>query len=357
MTEREHEPAPDLGGPLAGAERPQRRWLRLLLIGVLVVVVVLVIRGLLGDIDWQQVREAIGLLSWWQLLLLLAGMLVRQFLNALPLSLFIPGCTPFRAMQNDQAAILMTTIAPPPSDIVTRLAMFTSWGIPASAGLAGTVMNTLSFYVIRFGTPLFAVLIMLIGGTFYLGEFIPAVLSGLVSATLLGVVWLAFRGEAFTVGLARRLGGIATRVKSSVDPEAWADWAKDFRGRVVDRVPYALPRSLLVLLAMVVVDATVLLLALRFVGVAPSEVPATTLLIAFLVAYPLTLFPFQGLGVLDAVVTASILAIDAGADEASVVAAFVVWRVVTIIGPILLGLASVGLWKWQLARGPRPTDG
>lgn len=344
---------PDLGGPLAGAERPQRRWLRLLLMAVLVVLIVVVVRALLGDIDWGRVRDAIGLLTWWQFAVLVAVMLLRQFLNALPLSLFIPGCSPFRAMQNDQAAILMTTIAPPPSDIVMRLAMFTSWGIPATSGLAGTVMNTVSFYVVRFGAPMLGVVLMLLLGTFEIGEFVPALVSSLVSFALLAVVWLAFRGEDFTVRLSRRLGSIAQRIRGKVDPQAWVDWAVDFRGRMVGRLPYALPRSLIAMLAMVVTEASVLLLALRFVGVSPSEVPAIELLVAFLVAYPLTLFPFQGLGVLDAVVTAAILATEAGADEASVVAGFVVWRAVAILGPILLGICSVGLWKWQLARGPR----
>lgn len=350
--------APDLGGPLEPAPTPQRRWLRLVLIAALVVVVVVVIRGLLGDVDWAKVRDAVSRLEWWQFVVLVVGLLLRQFLNAMPLALFIPGCTPFRALQNDQAAILMTTVAPPPSDVVMRLAMFTSWGIPATSGLAGTVMNTVSFYVVRFGAPLLGVLLMLVLGEFHPGEFVSALISGAVSAALLTVVWLAFRGEGFTVALARRLGRFVGRFRASVDPDAWAEWATDFRGRVVDRVPSALPRSLLALVAMVVVDASLIVLSLRFVGVTSSEVPAVEVLVAFLVAYPLTLFPFSGLGILDAVVVATLLAIEAGADEAELVAGFVVWRAITILGPILLGLLSVGLWKYQLARRPSsPTAG
>ncbi|SKB04008.1 lysylphosphatidylglycerol synthase domain-containing protein [Aeromicrobium choanae] len=328
----------------------RRRWVRLGLIVVLLAVIVVVIRGLLGDIDWEQVRTAIAKLAPWQFAVLVGGLLVRQFLNALPLALFIPGCPPVRAMQNDQAAILMTTVAPPPSDVVLRLAMFGSWGIPASAGLAGTVMNTVTFYVVRFGAPLLGIALMLALGTFHLGEFVPAVVSGSVSAALLAVVWLAFRGEAFTVGFARRLARFVGRMRSGVDPAAWAAWAADFRGRVVDRVPWALPRSVLALVAMVVVDAALIVASLRFVGVTASEVPAIEVLVAFLVAYPLTLFPFSGLGILDAVVVATLLAIEAGANEAELVAGFVIWRTITIAGPLVLGLLSVGLWKLQLLR-------
>lgn len=336
-------------------ENGRRRWVRLALIIVLVAVIVIVIRGLLGDVDWEQVRTAIAKLARWELAVLLAGLLVRQFLNALPLALFIPGCPPVRAMQNDQAAILMTTVAPPPSDVVLRLAMFGSWGISSPAGLAGTVMNTVTFYVVRFGAPLLGVVLMIALGTFYLGEFVPAVLSGSVSAALLAVVWLAFRGEVFTVRLARRLARLVGRVRRGVEADAWAAWAADFRGRVVDRVPWALPRSVLALVAMVVVDAALIVASLRFVGVTAAEVPAIEVLVAFLVAYPLTLFPFSGLGVLDAVVVATLLAIEAGAVEAGaveaeLVAGFVVWRAITIVGPLVLGLLSVGLWKLELIR-------
>ena len=31
--------------------------------------------------------------------------------------------------------------------------MFTSWGVSAAKGVAGTVMNTLTFYVVRFSAP------------------------------------------------------------------------------------------------------------------------------------------------------------------------------------------------------------
>ncbi len=349
MTE---EAVPNLGGPLEPAPRPERKWVRLLIIGVLAVLVIVVIKRLLGDVDWEQVGDALALLHPWQMAVLVGGLLVRQFLNAMPLSLFIPGCSPLRAMQNDQAAILMTTVAPPPSDVAMRLAMFTSWGIAPTSGLAGTVMNTVSFYVVRFGAPLLGILLMLILGSFHLGEVVPAVLSGLVSFAILGIVWLAFRGESFTRNFAQRLANLVKKVKPSVDPQAWVDWAIDFRGRVVARVPRALPGSILAVFAMVLVDGMLIVLSLRFVGVSPAEAPAVEVLVAFLVAYPLTLFPFSGLGLLDAVVVATLLALDVGADEASLVAGFVVWRAVTILGPLLLGLGAVGLWKVQLIRRP-----
>lgn len=97
---------------------PTNRWrgplIRLAVVVALVASALLVISGLVGDIDWSSVADALGHLSWWQILVLVGGLLVRQALNALPLAIYIKGVGPFKAFVNDQAAILMTTIAPPP---------------------------------------------------------------------------------------------------------------------------------------------------------------------------------------------------------------------------------------------------
>ncbi|QMW67016.1 hypothetical protein H4N58_03505 [Mumia sp. ZJ1417] len=54
------------------------------------------------------------------------------------------------------------------------------------------------------------------------------------------------------------------------------------------------------------------------------------MLTAFLVAYPLTALFFSGLGVLDA--------------------AFLIWRVISLGVPLVLGALSLIAWKIELAR-------
>ena len=85
--------------------------------------------------------------------MLLAVVVVRQVCSALPLALYIPGVTAYKATLNDLGAILMSMVAPPPSDLALRVTMFASWGVSAAKGLAGTLMNTLTFYIVRFATP------------------------------------------------------------------------------------------------------------------------------------------------------------------------------------------------------------
>ena len=70
-------------------------------------------------------------------------------------------------------------------------------------------------------------------------------------------------------------------------------------------------------------------------------------------AYPLTLFPLMGLGILDAVLLAAYVNVGGIEIEPELVAALVVWRVFTILGPITLGRRSVGPVAAQHRRSGR----
>ena len=301
-------------GAAAPPERTWRPAWRLGIVAVVVVVAFLVVRRFVGDIDWGQVRDSLAHLDWWQLPVLVVGLLVRQALNALPLALYIEGCSPAQAFVNDQAAILMTTVAPPPTDVVMRLSMFGSWGITTSAGLAGTAMNTVSFSLV--------------------------------------VVWLSFRDPAFAASTGNRAGRLARRVRPAVDPEAWSASVTAFRSAVVGRIGRTLPLSILALVGMVLVDALLIVLSVRFVGVSAQELSTTWIVTAFLAAYPLTLFPFSGLGLLDAVVVATLVDQAGTQVEAPLVAALIIWRVVTIGTPLRCWAACASGWWRMTTRSP-----
>ena len=61
------------------------------------------------------------------------------------------------------------------------------------------------------------------------------------------------------------------------------------------------------------------------------------MLAAFLIAYPLTLLPFFGLGVLDATLAAGWVYLAGDDLEPEIVAGLVVWRVTTLLGALGLG--------------------
>jgi uncharacterized membrane protein YbhN (UPF0104 family) len=257
-----------------------------------------------------------------------------------------------RALINDLTAHLMAVFAPPPGDMVMRVAMFRTWGIAASQGLAGATMNMLVFYVNRFAAPVVGLLVLLVfgAGTEHL---LVAAVSGLVAVVIAVLVHRVVHSEGFAVRLGTAAGRVARRVRSSVDPATWAAATTEFQGHVSDRYRRGFPRSLLGLLAMVLCDALILLLTLRFVGVTADEVTAYEVIGTFLLAYPLTLPPFMGLGVYDLVLLGAFVEFGGDLVEPEVVAALTVWRAVTLVGPVLLGVASTAYWR---SSSPAPGD-
>jgi uncharacterized membrane protein YbhN (UPF0104 family) len=333
--------------------RASRWWtlfVRPLLFLLLSFVVARILISLVGSVDWQQVATALGRLDWAQLPVLLALLLLRQAFNSVPLAVFVPGLGFRRAFQNDLTANLVGTLAPPPGDVIVRVSMFRSWGVPPIDGMPGVTLNSLTFYVIRFGIPIVGVL-LLIREDLSSAQIWSAVLSLVVAAAIVVALLVVSRGERFARLAARRAAVVAARFRAGVDAETWAEAVAGFRARMSTRLVRGLPPSLASLAAMVVTDGVLVVVSLRLVGVDGSALPLAIVLGSFFVAYPLTALPLAGLGVLDAALVVAYTDTAGVSAEPEIVAALVVWRVVTLIGTLLLGALTFGWWRWQISRG------
>jgi hypothetical protein len=328
----------------ASGERRRRWWVRPLVIAVVSVVVGALVIRFVGAIDWSQVVSAWQRLTVVTGLALLAGLLVRQVLNAVPLSRFVPGLGLARSMQNDVAANVTGTIAPPPADVVVRVAMFRSWRINPVDGMAGVTLNMLVFYAVRFLAPALGLLVLAYRGV-ESAQLVSALLSAGVAVAIIVALVLVARGDAFASWLGRTAGRIAARIRDGVDPESWAGAVVDFRGRMAQTLRTGLAPAMAALVGMVLADSLILLMALRFVGVGPEVLSFTEIVGGFLLVYPLTLMPLFGLGVLDAALVAAWTAAAGLAWEAEIVAALVVWRSVTILGPLSAGAITLAVWR------------
>jgi len=321
-------------------------------------VVVWLALGFVGDIDWAAVRAALRRLSWSELGVLVGLMLVRNTLNALPLALFIHGIGMLRALVNDLTAHLLAVVAPPPSDIVLRLRMFSSWDVPGPVSLAGTVANTVAFYTVRFAMPLVGT-VLLVVARWETGPLGRVLLSSMVAGAILAVALAAVRRESTAAAVGSAAGHLVRRVRPSTRPEEWSRSAVAFRHHVAAGFSSHLTVSVVGLVAMVLVDASIVVLSLRFVGVGSAEVPALDVYVLFCLVYPFTLFPFMGLGIVDGLIVAGVVDLGGAEVEAATVAGLVVWRTVTLGGPIALGAVTLLVWRLGMvpprrARGSDP---
>src|SRR4029077_3814368 len=128
----------------------------------------------------------------------------------------------------------------------------------------------------------------------------------LISIAVAVTIWvgvrLVLRSEALARTGGTRAGRLVRRVRRTVAPAAWAEACLTFRSDISSTFHRGFPRSLLALTGMLATDVLVLLLCLRFVGVYQADVNLADVAIAYLFAYPLTLFPFSGIGVVDALI-------------------------------------------------------
>ena len=333
----------------AGSARP---WLKPLLLFVASIVIAWIVVGFIGAIDWSEVAASFSRLSIGSIVLLFLGLMARQGFNAVPLSKFVAGLTWRRSVQNDLGANVVATFTPPPSDVVLRVSMFNSWGINPVDGMAGVTLNMITFYAVRFLAPVLGVL-LLATQEVERGHFVTAALSALVALCVIGALFAVMRGDAMAAWVGRSAARIAGKVKDGIDADAWSLAVVDFRSRMNETLRAGLLPSLLTLVAMVLCDSLIVLMSLRFVGIGAAQLSAIDVIAAFLLAYPLTLMPLAGLGVLDASLLAAYTDIAGLTWEAEIVAALIIWRTFTIGGPLILGALAVAWWRRETTRsGP-----
>jgi len=338
--------------PPAEPQAEQRaRWRRTL---VMLAKIALVVGGIylavqaLRAVDWSQVGDALGRLTWWEIGVIVLIVAIRQTVNASTLPILVPGLSLPHALQTALSGTLIQTFTPPPADTVLRLSMLKSFGVETTRGAAALVLDTIVFYLARFVAPLIGLVLTL----FVLpleGIQIWMAVGGLAAAGLL--VWamvMISKGEKAAGDVGRVAARVVKRLRPTVDPDAWAAavvrFQKESSSGIVSRMARATPT----MLGFVLVDAIVVIVCLRFVGIPGEYVGYLAVLAAMFTLYPLTIFPFAGLGVLDASLIVLINA-EGVADPADLVAALVIWRAATLLLPLVPGLITLGFWRRRQA--------
>jgi uncharacterized membrane protein YbhN (UPF0104 family) len=316
----------------------RRRWISRVVKIVILVVVVSVAVMVARSVDWNEVIEAARQLEPWMYLVLFALVLLRQFFNGAPLAVFVPGIGYWRAMQNDTGAAVVSTVAPPPADLVLRFAMFRAWGVDLVQAASGLSLNTLLFYILRFATPVVGLITLIAANRFDDAAATVALLSGAAAIALTVGVIVVARSERGAAWIGRSAGRIAARVKpDSVQPEAWEAGMRRFREQVSEQLRTGWWKASLFLVLMLLSEALLVVLTMRFVGVPSEAVSLGVIIGAFCLTYLMTALPVGGLGVLDLALY-SILVAEAGEQYSSaIIAGLIIWRFATMVVPLVLG--------------------
>ena len=331
-----------------------------------VAVVVVVFVGVLPQItDFGDVWEQIRAMTPLEMLILgvaAAWNLVTYLFVIVPAS---PGLTYPQAFVMTQTTTAVSNSVPGGAAVGIGLtyAMYSSWGFSKRDGALAILVSGVWNNFAKLGMPVLALALLALHGDASAARVTAGVAGIATLGAAIGVFALMLRSD----DAARRVGTLAERVASRLrrlarraPVEGWGAAAARFRGQTVRLLRQAWVRLTVGTVVSHLSLYLVLLLALRNVGVSEQEVAWVQVLAVFAFIRLLSALPVTpgGLGVVELGLTAGLVA--AGGQEAQVVAAVLVYRALTYLLPIPLGMATYVVWQrntsWRRSAAPDPAD-
>lgn len=336
-----------------GAKRP---WLGPRTKKVLQIVVSLV---LVAAIFWYVLRQfadlsevwaAIETLTWLELAALAVATVWNLVTYWILVVIATPGLTLPQAMVLTQSTTAVANSIPAGGAVAVGLTytMLSSWGFSKSRASLSIVVTGIWNNFVKLGTPILALAILAVQGKPGGGRLIAATagLAGLVAAIV--VFALILRSEDF----AGKVGVVAARWMSSLRRLArrgpvhgWDHAVKKFRSRVIGLVRHRWVALTVTTAVSHVSLYLVLLISLRAMGVSEDTVGWAEVLAVFAFARLLTAIPLTpgGVGVIELALIAGLTS--AGGEDAEVVAAVLLFRLLTYVLPIVFGACTYVYWR------------
>jgi uncharacterized protein (TIRG00374 family) len=345
------EEAPRPEAPKEKAAKPKRRWGRIGISTAGIAVVVASFVFVLPKIaDYGEVWRVVQGLSWQQILILIGATLLNLATYAPPFMAALPGLSFRNAFVLTQASTASTYVAPGGAAVGMALsyAMLRGWGFRGSPVTIAVAVTGVWNQFLILGVPIVALALLTITG----GQH-----ALLQTVALIGLVVFVLAVAGFAVGLssahlARKVGNLAARIVSwglrliRRKPVTWTgESLVRFRYETIGLLRR---RWLYLTLATIAGHLTVFVLmvvTLRVMGVTGGEVSLIEAFAAWSLARILGSIPITpgGLGVVEVGLTGALVGF--GGQEAEVVAAVLVYRFLTVVPTLVLGLVLGATWR------------
>ena len=300
--------------------------------------------------DYRDVWGVVKTLTWEEFLALAVVAVANVLTYAPPWQAALPGLGFRQAFVVTQASTASTYVAPggPAPGMAVSFAMLRGWGFSGRpVALAVTVTGVWNQLVI-FGFPPIALWLLTSEG----GDDPLLRTMALVGAVVLGAVVAGLIVGVWSAQLARKIGDVAARLVSWLkrlarrkrvgwDGESFVRFRHETMGLLRRRWHVI---TLATLAGHLSVFA-VLLVSLRVLDVPASEVTLIEAFAAWSVVRVLGSLPITpgGLGIVELGLTS--LLVGFGGGQAEVVAAVLVYRFLTMVPTLVLGLAAAATWR------------
>jgi uncharacterized protein (TIRG00374 family) len=305
---------------------------------------------------WDVVKD----LSWAWIAILLAATALNLATFAPPWMVALPGLSFTQAMTMTQASTALSIVVPGgiAAGIAGSYGVLRSWGFALRDVTRAITLTGLWNQFLNLSFPIVAIFLLAI-----YGESTAALATvAFVGAGVLGVLVTGFVLVLLNSRLAQDIGDVAARFgnwalgKIRRGPVGWSganfERFRQEAGEFLER------RWHLLTITTLVGNLTVfllLLLSLRALGVSSSEVSAHEAFAAWALVRIIASVPITpgGIGIIELGLTGALVGF--GGGNASVVAAVLVYRFLTTVPTLLLGLAAAFTWRRQGVRmAPAP---
>lgn len=309
-----------------------------------------------GDV-WHQLTA----MSWGYLVLLLCAEVLNLATYAPNFMVALPGLRFRQALEVQFTGTALSNVAPLGGavSIGFQYKMMREWGFTASSSSRAMVVTGVWNHLINLALPVLALTMLTLGG----GRNATLIVAAEVGGVLFVVILSGFLLLVASDSGARVIGQVAEgavnglrRLVRRPTRRTMADTMVRFRrdsNELLRRKWLALTITTLV---GVLSTFLVLLVAIRAVGIAGTEISATEAFATWSVTRLLSAVPITpgGIGIIDVAMAGALTGF--GGDDAKVVAAVLLYRVLTFVPPIFLGAVSMFTWRRHPERHPPPVS-
>jgi uncharacterized protein (TIRG00374 family) len=320
-----------------------------------VVVVVIFVFFLPRVVDYGDVWAAIRAMTWFEVVTLTALAIANQATYWAVEVSARPGLTYRQAMKITQTSTAVANTLPGGAALGAGLqsAMYLSYGfLPKDIAISLALTGTWNTFV-KLAMPIIALLLLALSGGVGGALFASSVVGFLVLIGTILVFVIILRSEQGAFAIGRAFGILLSKLAPLTRRPPKGDWGAivaEFRHRTTALLRTCWAQLTVATIVSHVTLYIVLLLTLRHVGVSNGVVSWQEVLAAFAFVRLLSAIPITpgGVGVVELGLTATL--VSAGGDEAQVVAAVLVFRLLTFVLPIPVGAISYFLWQHEVAR-------
>jgi uncharacterized protein (TIRG00374 family) len=307
--------------------------------------------------DYGQVWEVIKGLSWPWVAALLAAVVLNIVTFAPPLQVALRGLSFVQALIVTQASTALSLVVPAgiAAGVAGSVGILRSWAFSAHDIGRAVTLTGLWNQFLNLSFPIVAVFLLTINGE----QTAALATVAFVGVAILGILVGGFVLILLSRRLARDIGDVAARFATWAlglihrDPVSWnGESFEGFRAEAGDLLERRWHLLTLASLAGSMTVFVVLLVTLRAVGIPASQVDATEAFAAWALVRLLGSVPITpgGVGVVELGLTGALVGF--GGANAPVVAAVLLYRLLTTVPTLLVGLVAAGTFRRQ--RRPRP---